>query len=57
MTFAGKLTRSVVVFAMGWTLSQFGFLSGQATQPTTAVHAIIGVFTLGVMGLALARVS
>jgi oligogalacturonide transporter len=38
---------------MGWTLSQFGFLSGQATQPTTAVHAIIGVFTLGVIGLAL----
>lgn len=53
MTFAGKLTRSVVVFGMGWTLSQFGFLSGQATQPTTAVYAIIGVFTLGVIGLAL----
>jgi len=53
MTFAGKLTRSVVVFCMGWTLSQFGFLSGQATQPTTAVHAIIGVFALGVIGLAL----
>jgi len=53
MTFAGKLTRSVVVFGMGWTLSQFGFLSGSATQPTTAVHAIIGVFTLGVIGLAL----
>jgi oligogalacturonide transporter len=53
MTFAGKLTRSVVVFGMGWTLSQFGFLSGQATQPVTAVHAIIGVFALGVIGLAL----
>ena len=53
MTFAGKLTRSVVVFGMGWTLSQFGFLSGQATQPTSAVHAIVGVFTLGVIGLAL----
>lgn len=53
MTFAGKLTRSVVVFGMGWTLSQFGFLSGQATQPTGAVHAIVGVFSLGVIGLAL----
>lgn len=52
MTFAGKMTRSVIVFAMGWTLSQFGFLSGQATQPTTAVHAIIGVFALGVIALA-----
>lgn len=53
MTFAGKLTRSVVVFGMGWTLSQFGFLSGQATQPEPAVQAIVGVFTLGVIGLAL----
>lgn len=53
MTFAGKLTRSVVVFGMGWTLSQYGFLSGQATQPTGAVHAIVGVFSLGVIGLAL----
>jgi oligogalacturonide transporter len=38
---------------MGWTLGQFGFLSGQATQPATAIHAIIGVFALGVMALAL----
>ena len=53
MTFAGKMTRSVVVFCMGWTLSQFGFLSGQATQPTSAVYAIVGVFTVGVIGLAL----
>lgn len=53
MTFAGKMTRSVVVFCMGWTLSQFGFISGQATQPTTAVNAIVGVFSIGVIGLAL----
>jgi oligogalacturonide transporter len=53
MTFAGKMTRSVVVFSMGWTLSQFGFLSGQATQPASAVYAIVGVFVVGVIGLAL----
>lgn len=53
MTFAGKLTRSVVVFAMGWVLSQFGFVSGQAAQPESALHAIIGVFALGVIGLAI----
>ncbi len=53
MTFAGKITRSVIVFAMGWVLGEFGFLSGQAAQPESAVHAIIGVFTLGVIGLGL----
>jgi oligogalacturonide transporter len=36
-----------------WTLGQFGFLSGQATQPQSAVYAIIGVFSLGVIGLAI----
>lgn len=53
MTFAGKMVRSVIVFAMGWTLSQFGFVSGQSAQPESAVLAIIGVFSLGVIGLAL----
>jgi oligogalacturonide transporter len=53
MTFAGKITRSVIVFAMGWVLGQFGFLSGQATQPDTAINAILGIFTLGVIGLGL----
>jgi oligogalacturonide transporter len=56
MTFAGKVTRSIIVFAMGWLLGQFGFLSGQATQPDTAVNAIIGIFTLGVIGLGLGGV-
>ncbi|MBN3201343.1 MFS transporter, partial [Pectobacterium brasiliense] len=27
MTFAGKMVRYVIVFAMGWTLSQLGFVS------------------------------
>lgn len=53
MTFAGKMTRSVVVFSMGWTLSQFGFVSGQATQPEIAMNAIVGVFAIGVICLAL----
>ncbi|WJV63263.1 MFS transporter [Pectobacteriaceae bacterium CE70] len=53
MTFAGKMIRSVIVFVMGWTLSQFGFVSGQSTQPESAVLAIIGVFSLGVTGLAI----
>lgn len=52
MTFAGKMTRSVIVFLMGWVLSLYGFQSGQATQPPSAEYAIIGVFTLGVIGLA-----
>lgn len=56
MTFAGKLTRSVIVFGMGWTIGQFGFVSGQAAQPKSAVYAIIGVFTVGVIGLALGAV-
>jgi oligogalacturonide transporter len=56
MTFAGKITRSAIVFAMGWILGQFGFLSGQAAQPDTAVNAIIGIFTLGVIGLGLGGV-
>ncbi len=53
MTFAGKITRSVIVFAMGWLLGEFGFASGQATQPASAIDAIIGIFTLGVIGLGL----
>ncbi len=53
MTFAGKITRSAVVFAMGWILGEFGFLSGQATQPESAVNAIVGVFALGVIALGL----
>lgn len=56
MTFAGKITRSAVVFAMGWILGQYGFVSGQATQPDTAVNAIVSIFTLGVIGLALGGV-
>lgn len=52
MTFAGKMVRSVIVFVMGWILSQFGFVSGQATQSTSAEYAIIGVFVIGVIALA-----
>ncbi len=56
MTFAGKMVRSVIVFAMGWTLTQFGFVSGHAAQPESAVLAIVGVFSLGVIGLALVAI-
>ncbi len=52
MTFAGKITRSIIVFVMGYVLSLFGFQSGQAIQPVSAEYAIIGVFTLGVIALA-----
>ena len=31
-------------------------MSGQATQPESAVHAIVGIFTLGVIGLGLGGV-
>ncbi|MBP2847996.1 MFS transporter [Dickeya oryzae] len=56
MTFAGKMVRSVIVFAMGWILSQFGFVSGKAAQPESAVLAIIGVFSLGVIALAVVAI-
>jgi oligogalacturonide transporter len=56
MTFAGKITRSVIVFCMGWVLGQFGFLSGQGSQPATAVAAINGIFVFGVIGLALGAI-
>lgn len=56
MTFAGKITRSVIVFAMGWVLGEFGFKSGQAAQPEMAVNAIVGIFTLGVIGLAIGAI-
>ncbi len=50
------MVRSVIVFAMGWTLTQFGFISGHAAQPESAVLAIVGVFSLGVIGLALVAI-
>lgn len=56
MTFAGKMVRSVIVFAMGWTLSRFGFVSGQSNQPEIAVQAIVGVFAIGVISLALVAI-
>ncbi len=56
MTFAGKMVRSVIVFAMGWILSQFGFISGKAAQPESAVLAIVGVFSLGVIALAVVAI-
>lgn len=53
MTMAGKLVRATVVFILGVVLAAFGFKEGATTQPTSAVHAIIGVLIIGVIGLAL----
>lgn len=53
MTMAGKLVRATVVFILGVVLAQFGFKEGASVQPTSAVHAIIGVLIIGVIGLAL----
>ncbi|MGG4412252.1 MFS transporter [Niallia taxi] len=53
MTFAGKLVRAVIVFLLGWILEQFGFVSGKAVQPESAVNAIVWVLAVGVIGLAL----
>ncbi|WP_028549835.1 MFS transporter [Paenibacillus sp. UNC451MF] len=47
MTFAGKMIRAVVVFLLGWTLQQYGFVSKQAVQPVSAEHAIVGVLIVG----------
>lgn len=53
MTMAGKLMRATVVFILGVVLSKFGFKEGAATQPSSAVNAIIGVMLIGVVGLAI----
>ncbi|MGA9607834.1 MAG: MFS transporter [Rouxiella badensis] len=53
MTFAGKLMRSMIVFAMGAILSFYGFQSKAHTQPESAVTAIAVVFCVGVIALAL----
>lgn len=53
MTMAGKLIRATIVFTLGVVLSIFGFKEGATVQPTSAVHAIIGVLIFGVIGLAL----
>ncbi|SPC37980.1 MFS transporter [Latilactobacillus fuchuensis] len=53
MTMAGKLIRATIVFILGIVLSQFGFKEGATVQPTSAVHAILGVLLIGVCGLAL----
>lgn len=54
MTFAGKLLRSTIVFAMGAILSFYGFQSKALVQPASAVNAIACVFCLGVVLLAIA---
>jgi oligogalacturonide transporter len=56
MTFAGKMVRSIIVFIMGWVLSRFGFVSGQAQQPQSAEYAIVGVFCIGFVLLALTAI-
>lgn len=52
MTMAGKLIRASIVFILGVVLSWFGFQTGAKVQPTSAVHAIVGVLLFGVCGLA-----
>ncbi|MFS0561572.1 MFS transporter [Terribacillus sp. 179-K 1B1 HS] len=56
MTFAGKLTRAVIVYILGWVLGSFGFVSGETTQPQSAVYAVVGVFAVGVICLAIGGV-
>ncbi|MFP3126106.1 MFS transporter [Ectobacillus funiculus] len=53
MTMAGKLVRASVIAIMGLILAQSGFESGAQVQPPSAVHAILGVLIIGVVGLAL----
>ncbi|MBV8041239.1 MFS transporter [Pluralibacter sp.] len=53
MTFSGKITRSIIVFAMGAILSYYGFQSKSHTQPESAINAISWVFFGGVVVLAL----
>lgn len=56
MTFAGKILRSLIVFAMGAILSFYGFQSKAHVQPESAVNAIAIVFCAGVILLAAAAV-
>jgi len=53
MTFCGKLMRSVIVFGMGWVLDAFGFVSGEKAQPASAINALITIFSIGVISLAI----
>lgn len=51
MTMSGKLMRASVVFILGIILDHAGFVSGAKTQPVSAIHAIIGIIAIGVIGL------
>ncbi len=53
MTFAGKISRSVIVFSVGATLTHFGFQPKSHIQPESAVNAISLIFFSGVTLLAL----
>jgi len=56
MTFAGKIVRSIIVFAMGALLSYYGFQSKSHVQPESAITAISWVFFGGVIVLALVAI-
>ncbi|GAA0347804.1 MFS transporter [Morganella psychrotolerans] len=53
MTFAGKISRSIIVFSVGATLTHFGFQPKSHIQPESAVNAISWIFFGGVTVLAL----
>lgn len=51
MTMSGKLMRASVVFILGLVLDHSGFVSSAKTQPDSAIHAIVGIIAIGVIGL------
>ncbi|WP_083487297.1 MFS transporter [Limosilactobacillus secaliphilus] len=48
MGLCGKLMNAIYVLVLGYVLEQAGFVKGAKTQPVSAVHAIVGVLTIGV---------
>jgi oligogalacturonide transporter len=52
MTLCGRLMQACYVFVMGMVLDHFGFVKSAKVQPTSAVHAIIGVLVIGVCFMA-----
>lgn len=48
MGLCGKLMNAIYVLVLGFVLDKAGFVKGAKTQPVSAVHAIVGVLTLGV---------
>lgn len=53
MMLVGQIMQASVIFLLGLFLQHCGFKEGVTTQPLSAVHAIVGVLLIGVVGMAI----